>query len=116
MDYIYGKLCQKVKEVEYSGGTTDTIQVNVNNDTNVITADYIGPGGGGDATKEYVDQQISNTLNYVNLQVNNVEQISKQYTENYVKPNSSSPTDSLGTIEINGIVYSITSSSTAVFG
>lgn len=57
MDYIYGKLCQKVKEVEYSGGTTDTIQVNIDQDTNVITADYIGEQG--DVTKEYVDQQIA---------------------------------------------------------
>lgn len=57
MDYIYGKLCQKVKEVEYSGGATDTIQVNIDQDTNVITADYIGEQG--DVTKEYVDEQIA---------------------------------------------------------
>lgn len=57
MDYIYGKLCQKVKEVEYSGGTTDTIQVSVDNDTNVITANYIGEKP--DVTKEYVDEQIA---------------------------------------------------------
>ena len=36
MDYLYGKLCQYIEEREYSGGTTDTAKVTVNNRDNTI--------------------------------------------------------------------------------
>ena len=41
MDYLYGKLCQYIEEREYSGGTTDTAKVTVNNRDNTIKVDVL---------------------------------------------------------------------------
>lgn len=38
MDYIYGKLNETVKEVRYSGISTSTVDVEVDNTKNTITA------------------------------------------------------------------------------
>ena len=41
MDYLYWKLCQCIEEREYSGGTTDTTKVTVNNRDNTIKVDVL---------------------------------------------------------------------------
>ena len=45
MDYLYWKLCQYIEEREYSGGTTDTAKVTVDNRDN--TVNYPSPKGDG---------------------------------------------------------------------
>lgn len=41
MDYLYGKLCQYIEEKEYSGKTTDTAKVTVDNHFNTIKVDVL---------------------------------------------------------------------------
>lgn len=55
---LYGKTNVPIKQKEYSGATTDTAKVTVNNQSNVISVDV-----NLDNIKDYINNYINSLLN-----------------------------------------------------
>ena len=68
MDYIYGTLCDKVKRNIYTGGSTDTAEVFVNNSEGVITVD-------AKFNPEYVKEEVTRQIQDLDLNYDDQKEV-----------------------------------------